>query len=110
MARLKKLYDDKQLSKLVTNIGVMLKFYREKAELSQNQLSRRSKVSISTINEIENFKVNDLRFSTICTLAPHLKIDPLVLIVPSKFEIRDDDRASFKKAVKTLSDISKRLN
>ena len=110
MARLKKLYEDKQLNRIIKHIGVMLKFYREKAKLSQNKLSRISRVSISTINEIENLKVNDIRFSTISTLALHLKIDPLYLIVPSKVELIDNDKIALKKAVKTLVAVSQRIS
>ncbi|MEZ4873456.1 MAG: helix-turn-helix transcriptional regulator [Bdellovibrionales bacterium] len=109
MPRVKKTYDDKKLEKLVKNVGVMLKFYRERADLSQNKLAKASGVSISTINEIENLVVNDVRLSTVSTLARHLKVDPLALIVPSDFSISDGDTKEFKKAYKLLDKIYRRI-
>ena len=110
MPRLEKQYDDKVLVRLVSYIGKMLRYYREQAELSQNKLAKASGVSISTINEIENCVVNDVRFSTITTLAKHLEIDPLKLIVPGNFELSEDDKKDFRSAVKILDRVNRRLN
>lgn len=109
MPRLKKKYDDKFLVRLVGYFGKMLRYYREQAGLSQNKLSKLSGVSISTINEIENCVVNDVRFSTVTTLAQYLEIDPLRLIVPGNFQLPEDDRKDFKMAIKTLDRINRRL-
>ena len=109
MPRVKKTYDDKSLAILVKNVGKMLRFYREEAGLSQNQLSKQSGVSISTINEIENFNVNDVRLSTVCTLSKHLDIAPLLLITPSNMQISDNDIKAFKAACKALNKIKSRL-
>lgn len=109
MPRLEKKYDDKFLVKLVGYVGKMLRYYREQAGLSQNKLAKLSGVSISTINEIENCVVNDVRFSTVTTLAQHLEIDPLKLIVPGNFQLSEDDRKDFRLAVKTLDRINRRV-
>lgn len=87
----------------------MLRYYREQAGLSQNKLSKLSGVSISTINEIENLVVNDVRVSTITTLAYYLKIDPLKLIVPGNFRLSKDDKSDFHAVVKTLDRINRRI-
>ena len=110
MPRVKKNYENNHLHKLVRHVGTMLKFTREQASLSQNKLSKISKVSISTINEIENFKANDIRLSTISTLAHYLNVNPLCLLVPSKFELGVDDKIKFKKAVKVLDEINRQIN
>jgi transcriptional regulator with XRE-family HTH domain len=109
MPRLQKKYDDKFLVKLVSHIGKMLRYYREQSGLSQNKLAKLSGVSISTINEIENCVVNDVRFSTITTLAKHLGIDPLKLIVPGNFHLSEDDKKDFRVAIKTLDRINRRV-
>jgi len=109
MPRIKKTYNDKSLALLVKNVGKMLRYCREEVDLSQNQLSKKSGVSISTINEIENQNVNDIRLSTICTLSKHLDVAPLLLITPSNMRISDNDVKSFKSACRTLLKIRARL-
>ena len=109
MPRVKKSYNDKKLEKLVKTVGKSLRYYREEANLSQNRLAKNSGVSISTINEIENLLVNDIRLSTVSTLARNLKLDPLDLIVPSDFKISISDEREYRKAWKVLDRIYKRL-
>lgn len=106
--RLKKQYRNTALSKIVAHVGAMLRYYREECKISQNKLSKVSGVSISTINEIENCVVNDIRLSTISTLAQYLEIDPLKLMAPSNIQFSDDDRKDFQIAVKLLNKVSKR--
>jgi len=110
MPRLEKKYDDKFLVRLVGHVGKMLRYYREQAGLSQNKLAKLSGVSISTINEIENCVVNDVRFSTVTTLAKYLEVDPLKLIVPGNFHLSEDDKKDFRMAIKTLDRINRRVN
>ncbi len=110
MPRAVKQYDDKFLVKLVNYLGKMLRYYREQAGLSQNKLAKTSGVSISTINEIENGVVNDVRFSTVTTLARYLEVDPLKLIVPGNFQLPEDDKKDFRSAIKILDRINRRLN
>ncbi len=109
MPRVKKKYGDKSLALLVKNVGQMLKHCREEMDLSQNQLGKKSGVSISTINEIENQNVNDIRLSTICTLAKYLKVDPLLLLTPTNMKMREDDIKEFKKVCRVLNKINTRL-
>jgi transcriptional regulator with XRE-family HTH domain len=110
MPRSVKHYDDKQLNRFVRHLGSMLKFYREQAGLSQNKLSKVSGVSISTINEIENLLVADVRLSTISTLAKFLEVEPLSLIAPGNFKLSEDDKKDFRAAVKTLDRVNRRLS
>ncbi len=109
MPRLEKKYDDKTLAKLVSHLGKMLRYYREGAGLSQNKLAKASGVSISTINEIENCVVNDVRFSTVTTLAKHLDVDPLKFIMPGNLHFSEDDKKDFRTAVKMLDRVNRRL-
>lgn len=110
MPRSVKNYDNKQLNRLVRHLGNMLKYYREQNGLSQNKLSKVSGVSISTINEIENLLVSDVRLSTISTLAGTLNIDPLKLIAPANFVLNEDDKKDFRSAFKVFDRINRRLS
>lgn len=110
MPRSVKHYNDKQLNRLVRHLGSMLKYYREQNGLSQNKLSKVSGVSISTINEIENLLVSDVRLSTISTLAATLNIDPLKLIAPANFVLNEDDKKDFRSAFKVFDRINRRLS
>lgn len=110
MPRISKQHDDRFLSKLVNQIGKLLKYYRQEAGLSQNQLAKNSGVSISTINEIENCIVSDMRLSTISTLGRHLGIDPLKLLAAGNLIISEDDKKDFRTAVKILDRINRRLS
>lgn len=109
MPRVKKNYNDKVLTHLVNTVGKMLTYYREDAGYSQNALSKKSGVAISTINEIENRTVNDIRLSTISTLSKTLGIEPLKMMVGSRLKVSEADKKAFKKAVTVLNDIDKRL-
>jgi transcriptional regulator with XRE-family HTH domain len=110
MPRLKKQYKNTSLSRLVSHVGTMLRFYREEAGLSQNKLAKASGISISTINEIENCVVNDMRLSTLSVLASHLGIDPLKLMLSSNLPVSDDDKKDFQTAFKILNKISRKLS
>lgn len=109
MPRINKQYKDQVLVKLVGTIGKMLRYYREEAKLSQNKLAKISGVSISTINEIENCIVNDMRLSTISTLSQILKIDPLKLMHSGNLFFPEDDKKDFRICLKVLDRISRRL-
>lgn len=109
MPRVNKQYEDKVLVRLVGQIGKLLRYYREEAQLSQNRLAKKSGVSISTINEIENCIVNDIRLSTVSTLARHLSIDPLKLMVTGNLVLPEDDKKDFRVAIKLLDRINRKL-
>lgn len=109
MPRVNKQYEDKGLVRLVRRVGKMLRFYREEAELSQNRLAKKSGVSISTINEIENFVVNDIRLSTVSTLARHLGVDPVKLMLAANITLSENDKKDFQTALHLLDRINRKL-
>jgi transcriptional regulator with XRE-family HTH domain len=69
----------------VVKIGAQLKRQRERALLTQGELSERTGIGVPTISKIENGKVEP-RFSTIRKLAHALSIDPRELV-----EVDDDE-------------------
>lgn len=102
MTRQRKQYSDKKLDKLISVIAKNLTIHRETAGLSQNKLSEKSGVALSTINEIENLKVKDMRLSTISTLAKTLKIDPIDLMKNNDLKVSKTHRDRFMKACNEL--------
>jgi len=65
---------------------------------------------LRTFNNLETYVVNDLRLSTISTLARHLDVEPIKLILPSNLNISsEDDKKDFRVAIKLLERINKRL-
>ena len=109
MGRVRKQHNSKELASLVKNISFKLKTFRQKAGVSQNELSRESGVAASTINEIENQLVGDLRLSTICQLAKSLRKDPVEFLGGSDLSLSDPDRREFAKAIAILSRLNHRL-
>ncbi|MFA6081211.1 MAG: helix-turn-helix transcriptional regulator [Patescibacteria group bacterium] len=55
-------------------IGERVKEFREKNNLSQRQLSKKSKVDYSTINRLESRKSNNITVGTLLKLSKALKI------------------------------------
>lgn len=109
MVRVKKQYKDKQLSELLKIISVKIKAYRQELDLSQNQLAKLSGVALSTINEIENLVVRDVRLSTLTTLAKFLKQNPIDLMVGSNIQLPEDDKNDLIKIGEQLGRIIDRL-
>lgn len=105
MPRQKKSYGDGELSVILKLISRKLKIFREELGISQNELSRRSRVALSTINEIENEVVRDLRLSTITCLARHLKRKPIEFITDSDLKLSDPDLSDLKRTAYLLNRI-----
>lgn len=96
MARVTKQYGDKQLEKYLKLLTHHLKALRESRELSIRDLEEASKVSFSTIHEIETLKVRDVRLSTLTALARSLDVSLIELIKPlttSAVSAREIDEA-----------------
>ena len=102
MARIKKDYRIKGLDDLVKTVAVKVKTAREEAGISQNELSKRSSVAQSTINEIENQQASDLQFSTVCQLANGLGLPIRRLLSTTDLEFADQDQKEFSKSVDDL--------
>lgn len=109
MSRQKKSYDDGELSIILKFISRKLRIFREELGISQNELSRRSKVALSTINEIENEVVRDLRLSTITCLARHLDRKPIEFITDSDLNLTDPDLKDLERTAYLLNRILKKV-
>ena len=102
MPRVRKQHNSKELSVLMNNVCSKLKQIRKESGLSQNQLARKSGVALSTINEIENHVVTDVKLSTVCQLAKTLKRLPITLLIDSDMNLSDPDKRDFHKAFSEL--------
>ncbi len=92
MKKPKKHYGDHNLSSLMRTLATKLKAYRSERGMSQSELARQSKVALSTINEIENQVISDVRLSTISALAKTLNKNSLELLSRSELDISDHDK------------------
>lgn len=97
------------LSKWLQQIGGNLAALREEAEMSQAELSRRSKVSLTTINEIESRRFRDIRMSTIVALARGLGTSPMLLLRSSELKLKSSDQTRLLKASEDILRITKKL-
>lgn len=102
MAKVRKQHGIRELSVLMNNVCYKLKRYREEAGLSQNELARQSKVALSTINELENQIVGDVKLSTLVQLARTLKKPTITLLIDTDMNLSDPDRREFQKAFEEL--------
>ena len=109
MGRLKKQYEDKDLSEALATVRRKLVIFRESLDLSQNELARRSGISLSTINDIENGLASDIRLSTIVSLATALKKNPIELLIPSDLKLKDSDRKDLEAAYVILKRLTTKL-
>jgi transcriptional regulator with XRE-family HTH domain len=80
MARVKKGIRDKELAKLIRNLAKNLREIRQARGITQQTLAYSAQMAISTIWEIENEQIEDLRMSTITAIAQALKISAYDLI------------------------------
>ncbi len=78
--------------------------------ISQTELSRRSKISLTTINELESRAFRDIRLSTIVSLSEVLKIPVINLFSSSDLDfVIPSDQAQLLKASEALFQITKKL-
>ncbi|QDK44700.1 hypothetical protein DOM22_05755 [Bdellovibrio sp. ZAP7] len=80
MGRVVKGIKDKELGKLVKNLSKNLHRERTRLGFTMQSLASMAQMATSTVFEIENGKVEDVRMSTITALARQLDMDPLDLL------------------------------
>lgn len=99
-----------ELKSLLTTIGSNLKIYREKAGLSQAELSHKSKISLTTVNEIESRSFRDIRISTLVSFSQVLKIPISALFSHSDLVfVPQSDQAQLLKASEAILQITKKI-
>ena len=72
--------EDKDLARFIRSFAKNLKSLRDKADLSQQELASKAGLSTTTVYELENARVADIRLGTIVALARALGKPPLGLL------------------------------
>jgi len=98
---------DPKLKTLLRQIELSIKEARLLKGLSQAELSAKSKVSSSTINEIEKRHFRDIKLSTLISIANILETNVVSLILPSQIELSENEALKLLKAGETLLEIGK---
>src|SRR4051812_17919020 len=98
-----------ELAGLLKQIGANLTDLRAKKGLSQAELARRSKISTTTLNEIESRQFRDVRLSTLSALAHALGVSVIEVLQSSDVEINSKDQARLLKASEAIVRITRKL-
>ena len=75
---------DPMLRKLIGNLCSNVKKKRQKLGLTQQELAINSKLATNTIAEIEQERIEDIRLSTITSLAKGFDLEPFALFKKTK--------------------------
>jgi len=100
---------DSYLADVLGVIGSNIQELRSQKEMSQAELSRRSKISITTINEIETRRFRDIRVATLCAIATALNSDVTRLLQASGIKMGSDDQSRLIKASEEILRITRKL-
>ena len=94
---------------LLRQIGANIVSVRKELDISQAELSRLSKVSITTVNEIERKQSRDIQLSTLFALTKVLKVPVSRLLESSDLEISKRDQQQLLKAGEAILRITRKL-
>ncbi len=98
-----------ELGLLLKKIGNNIVALRQEKGLSQAELARRSKVSLTTLNEIESRPFRDIRLSTLFSIARTLEVPVIRLFEFSDIELNSRDQARLLKASEAIVQIARKL-
>lgn len=94
---------------LLKRVGGNIVSLREQKGLSQAELARQAKVSLTTLNEIETRRFRDIRLSTLFAIAKVLDVDISSLILKSDVELGKKDQAILLRASEAILSITKKI-
>src|SRR5262245_664420 len=98
-----------RLLKLLHLIGSNLAALRDEQSVSQADLARLSKVSLTTINEMEARRCRDVRLSTLSSIAQALDVPLTRLFAKSDLDLNEKDRAQLLQASEAIARITRKL-
>ena len=109
MGRPPKLHIPADLKRILLSVGKNIRARREKLKISQVELSRRAKVSQTTLNEIESRSARDIRVSTLLLIAEKLGVSLSELFMESDLQLaKSNDHAQLLQASETILRIAKK--
>lgn len=88
----------KDLTALLQKVGAHVHYFRLKKHITQLQLSDKSGISVTTINEIEARRCRDIRLSTLSALSRALNISVLELMNGPQVQMDKQDKQSLLRA------------
>ena len=103
-----KLNGRKHLRALLNTLGLNVTSLRQSKGMSQVELARLSKISTTTINEIERHHITDMRLSTIIAIADVLGIPITRLLATSDVDLTRRDRTRILRATQLIMTILNR--
>lgn len=99
-----------ELKSALFAIGGNIRMHRERLGMSQTELARRAKISVTTLNELERRAFRDIRLSTLVAVAQILKLPVVGLFFQSDLNfLESSDRAQLLKASDSIFQITKKL-
>ena len=94
----------RQLERISTNVRRL----REARKFSQADIARRSKVSTTTVIEIETKPVRDIRLGTLVAIASALDVDVVRLLHGSDLRMPESDKALLLKASEDILRVTRK--
>jgi len=98
-----------ELAALLRRISANLREARQKKGWSQSELGKQSRISLTTVNEIETRQFRDIRMSTLVSLASALDISAIELLKGSDLDLSSNDQAQLLRASETIMKISRKI-
>jgi transcriptional regulator with XRE-family HTH domain len=99
----------KDLSDLLELIGANLRDMRTSRGITQAALAKNSKVSTTTVSDLESKCARDVRLSTLTALARVLDCDVARLLVVSDLNLTAKDQARLLKASEDILKIARKV-
>lgn len=109
MGRTPKSHLPNELASLLRQIGNNIAAIRQEKGLSQAELARRSKISATTLNEIETRQFRDVRISTLTAVASTLKVSVVQFLESSDLQISNHDQAQLLKASEAILRVTRKI-
>jgi transcriptional regulator with XRE-family HTH domain len=94
-----------EIVELYKHIAKNVRVLRKERDLSQRQLAQAVGMNQSTINELENEIIRDMRLTTVGKLAQALEVSIADLLVPKGFDVSAQQKREFRQAIKVLQKI-----
>lgn len=99
-----------ELKSILKIIGTNLRNLREDRGLSQSELSEKSGISLTTVNEIESKQHRDIRISTLTALSNPLKVSVIEFFIDSDLKVSNSDKEQLLQASQLLQKITRKLS
>lgn len=108
MRRISKQSLPSEIHILLDHIAKTIVSLRKLRDMSQVELSRRTGISVTTINEIERRRLRNLKLSTVVKIADSLGVSSIDLLTKPELGLDGKDQNGLITAARTILDIMMR--